>query len=237
MTDYSNPLPTDANSAKLEGVLADNGGNNTFVAKAGANYRTQNGEPVADQVVKLNDDDAAVLSDIEIGTGDIKSNTDDILSALRNTGNLYSELWVHGNTAAAYAAGDMIGDIQLITPPGGDWELVQVMLLDREQVKADIDILLFDATPTCEDHTPFDPSDADLYHLCGLIHIVAADYVDFVDNSAVVKNCAGNGYLIDTLGGMTPGGFAIMRCVSTPTFSTTNALQLRLFFKRHGAWA
>ena len=51
---YGEQCPTDSATKKFEGVLADNGAAaNEFVAKAGVNYRAQNAENVADQVVQL----------------------------------------------------------------------------------------------------------------------------------------------------------------------------------------
>jgi hypothetical protein len=53
MTTYSEPLPTDSASKKFLTPLADNASTNEFTAIAGANYRTQNGEPVSDIIVEV----------------------------------------------------------------------------------------------------------------------------------------------------------------------------------------
>lgn len=128
---------------------------------------------------------------------------------------------------AAYAAGDAVGGLLtfagIARGGGAVVEIVQVVVTDLAKQNAPLDLVLFDRafTPTT-DNTPFDPADADLPNLVGILNVVAADYASFNDNSAAIKKvsvfCKPN--TADLFGQLVARG--------TPTYAAATDLQIKL---------
>ncbi|RPI64529.1 MAG: hypothetical protein EHM48_00635 [Planctomycetaceae bacterium] len=351
---YGEPLPTDSASKKFLAPLADNSGANAFVAPAGANYRTQNGELVADQVVQLSSGDAASLSAIDTATAGTKTAADDAvtwldsidgrlqdslpdlikigpgmldLSGLKffTSEGTYSEVAVE-NTAvgilapmpsyytdvvlilvenadvrmtldgvttptssvghkvlrgtllklsrdeaisalfiragsdnakltitelsrkfdaacviafshdvtisSAYADGDSLGVLRSSYPFGGDWELTQITVTDKNKQNAVIDVILFDVEPdssTFTDKAAMAVHVDDLPGVFGKAHIAAADYLSLGATSVAQWN--GSIVMRATSGNQMWFAF---RCGSTPTFTDVDNYYFQFSFKRLG---
>lgn len=124
-----------------------------------------------------------------------------------------------------YAAKDAIGGLLTFASAarytGGGGRIVAVQLVDLDQERADMDLVLFDRTfaaPT--DNAPFDPTDAEMATCVGWIPIVGGMYSDFNDNCVahIDVNLAYN------LAGTSLFGALVAR--STPTYTSTSDLTL-----------
>lgn len=122
-----------------------------------------------------------------------------------------------------YAAKDAIGGIMSFanaartSADGGVLE--SVTIVDKAQQMAAMDLVLFNASPggTFTDNSAFDPSDADLLTVVGVVPIVGADYFDFNDNSVAHRSGLG---IIYHCAATTLYGALIAR--GTPTYAATS---------------
>jgi hypothetical protein len=126
----------------------------------------------------------------------------------------------------AYAAGDALGG--LLTFPnaarfsGGGAILTQVVVLDKDQEQAPIDLVLFDRTFTpSADNAAFDPTDADLANVLTAVSVTA--YSNFNDNCIGMSDQL---YLPVLLNGTSLFGQMVVR--GTPTYTATNDLTVIL---------
>ena len=95
-------------------------------------------------------------------------------------------------TAGAYAAGDALGGRlafeNVVPEAGGGGTITKVVIVDKDNERAPIDLVLFDQPFTATaDNAPFDPTDADLEHCIGYIDVAATDYAAFNDNAVAAK--------------------------------------------------
>lgn len=103
---YGEALPQDSASKKFVAVLTDNGGVNVFAALAGANYRTQNAEVVADLIVQLTTTGGAGATIGATGDAAVPTGTGTISGKLRAIAEAL------GATSGAAVITDAAGTIQ-----------------------------------------------------------------------------------------------------------------------------
>lgn len=90
------------------------------------------------------------------------------------------------SAAAVYAAGDAVGGLLTFANAarysGGGVSVKQVVIIDKDQEMAPLDLVLFDRTFTnSADNAAFDPTDADLANLVTVIPI--ARWINYSDNA------------------------------------------------------
>ncbi len=102
-----------------------------------------------------------------------------------------------GVSSAAYATGDVLGDLSpiKIEPVRGVYGtgiIHSVIIQDLSAQSGAIDLVIFDSNPTATtftDNSALDIADADLPKVIGTIRIAATDYVSFSDSVvATVRN-------------------------------------------------
>ena len=126
-----------------------------------------------------------------------------------------------------YAAKDAIGGLYTFSNAarysGGSGRLLAVTVVDKDQEKADMDLVLFRATFTAPtDNAVFDPTDAELLDCIGWVPIGSGMYADFNDNSVAHVDCN----VAFTLAGTDL--FAAMVSRGTPTYTATSDLVVTL---------
>lgn len=134
-------------------------------------------------------------------------------------------------SAAAYAAGDVIGTVQTVTnamlDDEGSCSLVDVVLTDGDKQSVAIDLFFFDELPTGipADNAAFDLAVAQLIKCIGVVSIGAGDYVNLANRSV-----ASLGGIIKTMSAITSSKDIYMILVSrgAPTYTTTSSLTVRL---------
>jgi len=109
-----------------------------------------------------------------------------------------------GVSGAAYATGDVIGDLSPITadvfrmegnvnvPASG--VLQSIIIKDLSNQSLAIDVVIFDANPsatTFTDNSALTLADADAPKVIGVVSIVASDYVAFAASSVATKTGIG----------------------------------------------
>lgn len=133
-------------------------------------------------------------------------------------------------TAGAYTALDAVGGLLTFTgmarQSGGTVLIHTVTVTDLADVKAALTLVLFDRTFTAtSDNAAFDPSDADLLNIVGIVPIAASDYADFNDNAAAVR---GNLGIVATLDGTSLFGQLFLPAGSAPTYASTSDLTVKV---------
>jgi hypothetical protein len=102
------------------------------------------------------------------------------------------------------------------------------ILTDKGDQNAIMSLLLFDRTFTADaDNAVFDPEDADLPNIVGLITWVAADYGNWTDNAAAFKHNLNMVVL--------PNGtslFGQLYTGGTPTYTSTTDLSVILTIRQ-----
>lgn len=131
------------------------------------------------------------------------------------------------SAGAIYAAKDAIGGLLTFANAarwsGGSGRIEAITLVDKDQERADIDLILFDTTITAPtDNAPFDPTDTELLTCVGWIPIGAGMYSDFNDNSVAIVY-PGLQYLLT---GTSLFGVLVSR--GTPTYTATTDLVIGL---------
>lgn len=133
------------------------------------------------------------------------------------------------SAGAIYAAKDVIGTLLTFAGAarfaGGGGRLLAVTLVDKDQERADMDLILFDTAPTvAADNSPFDPTDAELSNCVGWVPIGGGYYSDFTDN-AVAHIDLDMGYVLAAT-----SMFGVLVARSTPTYTATTDLVVTLTF-------
>lgn len=133
-------------------------------------------------------------------------------------------------TAGAYSALDAVGGLltfaNVARSSGGTVMIHTVTITDLADVKAALTLVLFDRTFTAtSDNAAFDPSDADLLNIVGVVNIAASDYADFNDNAAAVR---GNLGIVATLNGTSLFGQLMLPAGSAPTYASTSDLTVKV---------
>lgn len=99
-------------------------------------------------------------------------------------------------TAVPYSLGDAVGGLLTFTNatrgPGLNGEVQTLIVVDRGEQNAALDLILFDRSFTATaDNTPFNPSDADLANVIGMIPVLPEHYVRFASNSMAMVRPSG----------------------------------------------
>ncbi len=131
------------------------------------------------------------------------------------------------STSPAYTAKDAIGGLltfaNAVRASGGTGKIAAVQIEDKGQQKADIDLVLFNATITAPtDNAIFNPSDAEVGTCVGYIPIGGGMYSDFSTNS-VANAIPGLEFV---LAGTSLFGVLVAR--STPTYTSTTDIVVTL---------
>jgi len=139
-------------------------------------------------------------------------------------------------TAGAYTANDALGGLltfaNAVRAAGGSGVVTKVVIVDYDQERAPVDLVLFNQTFTATaDNAPFDPSDADLANVIGYVDVAATDYANFTDNSVAAKSSGLRMPLPVTLVGTSLFGQLVVR--SAPTYTATSDISVRLTIERY----
>lgn len=121
------------------------------------------------------------------------------------------------SAGSAYAAGDAVGGLLTFAnaarTSGGTITVQTVVIIDKDQELAPLELVLFDRTFTATaDNAAFDPSDADLANVVGVVKV--SDYSSFNDNSVATRSGIG---LAAKLDGTSLFGQLVVR--SAPTYT------------------
>lgn len=127
-------------------------------------------------------------------------------------------------TAGAYSAKDAVGGLltfaNAVRAAGGSAMLNSVILIDHADVKADLELWLFNADPTVvADNEPFDISDANLAMCVGVVPILAADYHSAADNGVACVRSIGLQFKCAAT-----SLYGQLKCTATPTYAATDDL-------------
>jgi len=131
-------------------------------------------------------------------------------------------------STSVYAAGDAIGGLlewtDAVRVSGGSAILQSVTIVDKDSERAAMDLVLFDATFTAPtDNAAFDPTDAELAGVVGVVPIYSGDYSAFSDNAVAHRSGLGMPLV---LAGTSLFGALVAR--STPTYTATTDLSVIL---------
>lgn len=136
------------------------------------------------------------------------------------------------SAAGIYAAKDAIGALYTFTDAvaysGGSGRVIAVVIVDKDQERADMDLVLFDSSITAPtDNAVFDPTDAELSQCLGWISIGSGAYSDFNDNSVAIIPCD-----LPFKLNATANLYGAMVARSTPTYTATTDLVVTLVIAR-----
>lgn len=134
-------------------------------------------------------------------------------------------------STTVYAAKDAIGGLLTFAnaarSAGGSGRVVGLQIVDRDQERAAIDLVLFDRSITAPtDNAVFDPTDAELAYVVGVVNVGFGFYADFSDNA--VANVPVD--LPFVVNGTDLVGVLVAR--GTPTYSSTADLSVSLTIER-----
>ncbi len=131
----------------------------------------------------------------------------------------------------AYAAGDCVGGLLTLTnaldPAFKTGSTLNAIISDLDRQAADFDVVVFDANPsatTFTNNVALDIADADLAKIAAVIQVTTT--VNFVDNEVVFSTASPNKPIKVTNSDGTLWAAIVVR--TTPTFTTTSALNLKL---------
>jgi len=105
-----------------------------------------------------------------------------------------------GVSGAAYASGDVLGDLSPIEIPNfvrnaGGTGLVQSLVInDLSNQSGAIDVVFFDSEPTATtftDNSALDIADADLPKVIAVVSVTSANYKAFADNCVAILSAIG----------------------------------------------
>lgn len=136
-------------------------------------------------------------------------------------------------STSIYAAGDSIGGEMTIAnaaaSSGGYGLLRSVVIGDKDNERAEMDILFFDRaqTGTATDQSPFDPADADLANFVGSISVLTSHYNSFSDNAGAVVPCS------VPIKCNATSLFAYAVALATPTYTSTSDLTFHFSIERY----
>ena len=140
---------------------------------------------------------------------------------------------VLSNNAGAYDAGDAIGTLiefeNAASVYKGYGVIRKLTVIDLSKQSAVLDLHLFNQTftPTADDAV-FDPSDADMAHSLGAIHVAAADWDNCNDSGVATVEC----YFPFVLVADGSSLFGQLSCVGTPTFAAIGDVTVKLTIER-----
>ncbi|MFN3652601.1 MAG: hypothetical protein ACK47B_23740 [Armatimonadota bacterium] len=132
---------------------------------------------------------------------------------------------------AAYAAGDVIGGklslADVVRADAGTGILQGIVLTDKADQKAAVDIAFFDADPTgstLTDNQPVSVVAADIGKLLGVVSIQASDYVDLGPTAVAVKAAIALPFKLSAARIL----YAVVIARGTPTYASASDLKLRV---------
>ena len=136
-------------------------------------------------------------------------------------------------SVTAYTIGDNIGGLISLTEavkhPGHGGSIRSVSLIDKLEIDAAIDVLVFDKNPSNSTFTDNDAAvvaDADVVNLVAVFPL--STYVTLAGNSVASADTRDVPFIV--FGGQTL--FAAMIIRAAATYTTTDALQLRVLVDR-----
>ena len=137
-------------------------------------------------------------------------------------------------TAGAYAAGDAVGGKLTFAAAAsiykGEGDITKLVIVDDAMQDTILDLWLFDQDFTAEaDNDPFGPSDEDLENCIGVLHIVAADYEDGVDNSVATLECE---FAFTLVASGTSLFGQLVNPTDTPSYAATDDLTIKITVRR-----
>lgn len=132
-------------------------------------------------------------------------------------------------STSAYQAKDAIGGVMTfanaarLSAGGGIVE--SLVIVDKDQELAAMDLVLLSATVagTTTDNAAWDPTDADLANVVGVIPILSGDYADFNDNSVASRSGIGMAYTCAST-----SLFGVLVARSAPTYTGTSDISVIL---------
>lgn len=137
----------------------------------------------------------------------------------------------------AYAAGDNVGGLLTLTnaldPSYKTGKIYSAVISDLDKQAADFDIIIFDANPTGTTFTnnaALDIADADISKIAGVVQIGTS--VNFADNEVVIGSSVQLPVRVTNADGNL---YAALVVRTTPTFSSTSALNLKLLLEQDTA--
>lgn len=136
-------------------------------------------------------------------------------------------------TAGAYAANDAVGGQMEFAQAASAYRsygtIKRIIITDMSCQDMECDVFIYKSAPTViADNAPFDPADADMLLLVGVIEIAAADWVTGLDNQGVNKDVDLE-FVLDSLD---TSLFAQIRVVDTPTFAAVDDISVTLVIER-----
>ena len=101
-----------------------------------------------------------------------------------------------GVSGAAYATGDVLGDlspiqIEVVRGKNGTAILHSLIIQDLSKQSVAIDMVIFDSNPTATtftDNSALDIADADLPKVIGVVSVLTGEYAAFNDSSVATKS-------------------------------------------------
>ena len=137
-------------------------------------------------------------------------------------------------TAGAYTIGDAVGGLLTFTDATlgneREGEIQTLVVVDRGQQEAAFDLVLFDRTFTATlDNAIFDPTDADLANVIGMISVLPEHYTRFFDNSMATIRPVG--LYFTTGANANIYGQLVVRGI--PSYSSTGDLTVKLTIRRN----
>jgi hypothetical protein len=136
-------------------------------------------------------------------------------------------------STSAYTAEDQIGGLQTISnavrTSGGTSILYSVTVLDKAKQNSDLDIYLFDSSPTVvsSDNAAIDVSDSEMASKCiGYIRVLGSNYSNLSANSVASERNLG--ILLDATGSTSL--YALAKINNVATYTSTSDLVFRYHF-------
>jgi hypothetical protein len=138
-------------------------------------------------------------------------------------------------STSAYASGDSIGGavkLSRLLEQYGAGVLKNVVVIDKDNQKPALTIFFFDRPPAATDNAAFSPTAAEIARCIGMVPVASADYTTVGSRAVANVDCADVLQARpDTAGDPTQAAgdiWAVLVTTSTPTYTTTTGLDLRL---------
>lgn len=133
-------------------------------------------------------------------------------------------------STSIYAALDCVGTVLTLSNAmamdGGAGVLHSLVVIDDDNEKAELDILLFDDLPTgtMTDNGAWTPASGDPAKLLGRVNILATDYLTVVTGSLAIATFRNIGLPVRSVAG-SPHVYALVLAAGTPTYAATTDLR------------
>lgn len=139
-------------------------------------------------------------------------------------------------STSIYAALDIVGGkltlSEAMRTKDGGGILQSITVVDDDNEKADLYILLFDSDPagTTTDNGAWTPAAGNPAKVLHRIDVLSSDYVTLVTSSLAVASIKNLGLPVEASGGSSL--YALIFAVGTPTYTATTDLTVRFGFLR-----